>query len=155
MQGERSVGEINRRIALSQSALSQHPAVLREDGLVSTRRDGQTMTRWPLDRSSKCCTCCTGCIVRRTSHVEVWPCPSPNVRPFFHADTSTWSYVVHDPHSPAAAIIDPVLDYDAASARIGSEHLLPMLDHIAQHRLDVQWLLKPMRMPITSVPRTG
>ena len=43
VQGERSVGEINSRIALSQSALSQHLAVLREDGLVSTRRDGQTI----------------------------------------------------------------------------------------------------------------
>lgn len=36
VQRERSVGEINSRIALSQSALSQHLAVLREDGLVST-----------------------------------------------------------------------------------------------------------------------
>lgn len=43
VQGERSVGEINSRIALSQSALSQHLAVLREDGLASTRRDGQTI----------------------------------------------------------------------------------------------------------------
>ncbi len=68
--------------------------------------------------------------------------PNPHVRPFFHADTCTWSYVVHDPHSPAAAIIDPVLDYDAASARIGSEHLLQMLDHIRQNRLGVQWLLE-------------
>jgi DNA-binding transcriptional ArsR family regulator len=41
--GERSVGELNQRVALSQSALSQHLAVLRADGLVSTRRDAQTI----------------------------------------------------------------------------------------------------------------
>ena len=38
--GELSVGELLPRIGLSQSALSQHLAVLRSDGLVATRRDG-------------------------------------------------------------------------------------------------------------------
>ena len=38
-----SVGELNARIELSQSALSQHLAVLREAGLVETRRDAQTI----------------------------------------------------------------------------------------------------------------
>lgn len=38
---ELSVGELNERLALSQSSLSQHLAVLRADGLVSTRRDAQ------------------------------------------------------------------------------------------------------------------
>jgi ArsR family transcriptional regulator, virulence genes transcriptional regulator len=41
--GERSVGEINARIALSQSALSQHLAILRADGLVTTRREAQSI----------------------------------------------------------------------------------------------------------------
>ena len=40
---ERSVGELNGLLDLSQSALSQHLAVLREENLVSTRRDGQTI----------------------------------------------------------------------------------------------------------------
>ncbi|WP_235430337.1 metalloregulator ArsR/SmtB family transcription factor [Xanthomonas sp. MUS 060] len=40
---EQSVGELNTRVQLSQSALSQHLALLREDGLVQTRRDGQTI----------------------------------------------------------------------------------------------------------------
>ena len=42
-QGELSVGEINDAVRLSQSALSQHLAKLREDGFVSTRREGQTI----------------------------------------------------------------------------------------------------------------
>jgi len=41
--GELPVGELNARVDLSQSALSQHLAVLREDGVVATRRDGQTI----------------------------------------------------------------------------------------------------------------
>jgi DNA-binding transcriptional ArsR family regulator len=42
-EGERSVGEINAAVALSQSALSQHLAVLREHGLVQTRREAQSI----------------------------------------------------------------------------------------------------------------
>ncbi len=38
--GERSVGELLPCIGISQSALSQHLAVLRKDGLVTTRREG-------------------------------------------------------------------------------------------------------------------
>lgn len=41
--GECSVGGLNERIDLSQSALSQHLAVLREQGLVATRRESQTI----------------------------------------------------------------------------------------------------------------
>lgn len=40
---ELSVGQIQDRVGLSQSALSQHLALLREQGLVATRRDGQTI----------------------------------------------------------------------------------------------------------------
>ena len=42
-EGEQSVGQLNDRIDLSQSALSQHLAVLRRDGLVTTRRESQTI----------------------------------------------------------------------------------------------------------------
>jgi DNA-binding transcriptional ArsR family regulator len=42
-EGEISVGQLNQRIKLSQSALSQHLAVLREQGLVQTRRESQTI----------------------------------------------------------------------------------------------------------------
>ncbi len=41
--GERSVSEINAEVELSQSALSQHLAKLREEGLVTTRREAQTI----------------------------------------------------------------------------------------------------------------
>lgn len=40
---EISVTELNEHLDLSQSALSQHLAVLRKDGLVKTRRESQTI----------------------------------------------------------------------------------------------------------------
>jgi DNA-binding transcriptional ArsR family regulator len=43
VEGELSVGQINERVALSQSALSQHLAKLREEELVATRREAQTI----------------------------------------------------------------------------------------------------------------
>lgn len=42
-EGELSVGELNEKVPLSQSALSQHLSVLRRDALVETRRDAQTI----------------------------------------------------------------------------------------------------------------
>lgn len=39
--GERSVGSLE--VDLSQSALSQHLALLREEGIVTTRREAQTI----------------------------------------------------------------------------------------------------------------
>ena len=41
--GEMSVGDLADAVELSQSALSQHLAKMREDGLVATRREAQTM----------------------------------------------------------------------------------------------------------------
>lgn len=43
IDGERTVGEINAEVELSQSALSQHLAVLREGGWVQTRRESQNV----------------------------------------------------------------------------------------------------------------
>lgn len=43
VEGEMTVGEINARVAGSQSVVSQHLAVLRRDDLVQTRRDAQTI----------------------------------------------------------------------------------------------------------------
>ena len=42
-QGERSVGDLAEFLALRDSTVSQHLALLRKDGLVQARRDGQTI----------------------------------------------------------------------------------------------------------------
>ncbi|GGW52843.1 ArsR/SmtB family transcription factor [Alishewanella tabrizica] len=43
LEGEMSVGEINEKLDLSQSALSQHLALLRRHKLVKTRKEAQTV----------------------------------------------------------------------------------------------------------------
>ena len=43
LQGPLSVGQLNERVSLSQSALSQHLAVLRESGIVRTEREAQSV----------------------------------------------------------------------------------------------------------------
>ena len=43
VQGERSVGRLQEAVGLSQSALSQHLAKLRDAGMVETRRESQTI----------------------------------------------------------------------------------------------------------------
>jgi len=43
VEGEKSVSELQRHLPLSQSALSQHLAVLRRERLVKTRRSAQSI----------------------------------------------------------------------------------------------------------------
>ncbi|KAH7471237.1 hypothetical protein FOMA001_g13683 [Fusarium oxysporum f. sp. matthiolae] len=45
----------------------------------------------------------------------------PAVHELFEPVTGTWQYVVVDPNSKSAVIIDPVLNYDAAKAAISTE----------------------------------
>ncbi len=52
-KGEKSVGVLEELIGLSQSALSQHLARLRRDGLVQTRRDAQTIYYSMKDEAAK------------------------------------------------------------------------------------------------------
>jgi ArsR family transcriptional regulator, virulence genes transcriptional regulator len=48
---ELSVGELMKSVKLAQSALSQHLAKMREEGLVATRRDAQTIFYRIADRN--------------------------------------------------------------------------------------------------------
>ncbi len=64
------------------------------------------------------------------------------VMPFFHADSSTWTYVVADPQSRQAAIIDPVLDFDAKSGRTSTLSAQRLVDHIRAASLQVRWILE-------------
>ncbi len=52
-KGEKCVGDLEEIVGLSQSALSQHLARLRRDGLVITRRDAQTIYYSLEDRAVK------------------------------------------------------------------------------------------------------
>lgn len=67
---------------------------------------------------------------------------APNVESFHDPATGTFAHVVYDHDGGRAAIIDPVLDYDAASARTGIAFADRMLAFVDAHRLAVDWLLE-------------
>jgi len=67
---------------------------------------------------------------------------APHVQSFYHAATNTWTHVVADPGSKAAAIIDPVLDFDSASGRVWPEQARIVLAWIRERELRVDWILE-------------
>lgn len=66
----------------------------------------------------------------------------PVVRGFFDPDTFTVSYVVHDPATRAAAIIDPVLDFSQRDGRTATRSADRLLAHVAAEGLTLHWLLE-------------
>jgi glyoxylase-like metal-dependent hydrolase (beta-lactamase superfamily II) len=65
-----------------------------------------------------------------------------HIQVFFDPSSCTYSYVLRDPASAACAIIDPVLDYDAAAGRIGYASAQQIIDYVRAEQLQVQWLLE-------------
>jgi glyoxylase-like metal-dependent hydrolase (beta-lactamase superfamily II) len=66
----------------------------------------------------------------------------PIIEPFFDPDTFTFSYVVQDPGSRAAAVVDPVLDYDPAAGRTSTDSADRLAAFVRDRDLDVQWILE-------------
>ena len=66
----------------------------------------------------------------------------PNIKSFYHQPTYTWTHVISDPDTGKAAIIDPVLDYDAASARTSTESVDAVLAYVRDNGLDVEYVLE-------------
>ncbi|MGE8540941.1 MAG: MBL fold metallo-hydrolase [Acinetobacter sp.] len=64
------------------------------------------------------------------------------VQEFFDENSNTFSYVVTDPKTQKCAVIDSVLDYDAASASISTAHVDCILAFIQQNSLSVEWILE-------------
>ena len=67
---------------------------------------------------------------------------APKVRAFFHEPTYTVSYLVWDPATKRAAIIDSVLDFDQKSGRTGTQSAQAILDAVRQEGVTVDWLLE-------------
>jgi glyoxylase-like metal-dependent hydrolase (beta-lactamase superfamily II) len=66
----------------------------------------------------------------------------PDVQAFFDEATFTVSYVVTDPATKACAVVDSVLDYDAAAGRTGRESADRIIAYVREHRLTCQWLIE-------------
>jgi glyoxylase-like metal-dependent hydrolase (beta-lactamase superfamily II) len=66
----------------------------------------------------------------------------PDIRAFFDPATWTLTYIVKDPNSSACAIIDSVLDYEAASGRTKTESADQVIAMIQSEGLDAEWILE-------------
>jgi glyoxylase-like metal-dependent hydrolase (beta-lactamase superfamily II) len=67
---------------------------------------------------------------------------NPVVHPFFHRDSGTWTYVVVEPGGTAAAIVDPVLDFDPKAGRTSTTSAQAVLDFVRAEDLVVEWILE-------------
>jgi glyoxylase-like metal-dependent hydrolase (beta-lactamase superfamily II) len=68
--------------------------------------------------------------------------PRPVVQAFFDEPTFTASYVVFDPRTRKAAIIDSVLDYDPAASRTSRASADAIIAFVEGKGLSVEWLLE-------------
>jgi glyoxylase-like metal-dependent hydrolase (beta-lactamase superfamily II) len=66
----------------------------------------------------------------------------PSIAGFFDEATYTVSYVVHDPVTCEAAIIDSVLDYEAASGRTSHGSADRIIEYVTSKNLQVKWLIE-------------
>ena len=69
-------------------------------------------------------------------------CLRPSIAGFFDEATNTVSYVVHDPKTNEAVIIDSVLDFEAASGRTSNGSADRIIEYITSNNLKVTWLIE-------------
>lgn len=66
----------------------------------------------------------------------------PAIASFFDPTTFTVTYVVHDPVSLEAAIVDSVLDFEPNSGRTATHSADKVIAHVTSNNLKVTWLLE-------------
>ena len=67
---------------------------------------------------------------------------APVVQAFFDEQTFTASYVVHDPETLKAAIVDSVLDFDQPSGCTSTKSADEIVAYVRDKGLTVEWLLE-------------
>jgi glyoxylase-like metal-dependent hydrolase (beta-lactamase superfamily II) len=67
---------------------------------------------------------------------------TPTIQAFFDEATNTVSYLVSDPQTKRAAVVDPVLDYDHASGKAATRSADVILKAAAKDGLTVDWVLE-------------
>ncbi|MES2632673.1 MAG: MBL fold metallo-hydrolase [Pseudomonadota bacterium] len=70
------------------------------------------------------------------------PQPQPQIQAFFDPNTWTVSYVVWDPATRRAAVIDPVLDYDFKSGHTSTTSADQVLACLKDNDLTLDWILE-------------
>ena len=68
--------------------------------------------------------------------------PAPLIKAFFDQPTNTISYLVADPVTRHAAVIDPVLDFDQRDGTVDIRSVEAILDAAKQEQLTIEWVLE-------------
>lgn len=66
---------------------------------------------------------------------------NPSVTGFYHEPSGSIAYLVRDPASTHAAIVDPVLDFDEKFGRVSTEAADALLDVVRKDNLTIDWIL--------------
>jgi len=67
---------------------------------------------------------------------------NPDVHHFYHESSGTLSYVVSDPATGKAAVVDPVLGFSVVSGRTDTGPADEIIDYIRAKHLSVEWILE-------------
>ena len=67
---------------------------------------------------------------------------APVIQPFFDTATNTVTYLVHDPATRKAAVIDPVLDFDPKAARLSTASAEAVLASVRAQDLELLYVLE-------------
>jgi glyoxylase-like metal-dependent hydrolase (beta-lactamase superfamily II) len=67
---------------------------------------------------------------------------APNVHAFHDEATFTVTYVISDPATDRAAIVDPVLDFDPASGRTSTASADDVIAYVTDKQLRIEWILE-------------
>ena len=67
---------------------------------------------------------------------------TPTIQPFFEEATYTVTYLVSDPRTKRAAVIDPVLDFDPKAGRTATQSAEAVLKAAAEAGLTIDWILE-------------
>lgn len=67
---------------------------------------------------------------------------NPAIQHFYHEPTGTLTYVVSDPESSVAAVIDPVLGFNVVSGRTDSTQVDLIAEHLEKNGLRLEWILE-------------
>jgi glyoxylase-like metal-dependent hydrolase (beta-lactamase superfamily II) len=69
------------------------------------------------------------------------PAPHPDVAGFYHEPSGSIAYIVADPVTRHAVVIDPVLDYDEKAGRISTTSADALLRAVRERELTIDWIL--------------
>ena len=68
--------------------------------------------------------------------------PTPEIHTYFDEATNAACHIIKDPSSNVVAIIDSILDFDAAAGRTHTKHADMLIDVITRNGWQVAWILE-------------